>query len=218
MGDEKKRMLKVMNDLKKRPLSLFFNQIPVVHKDVERDYFDIIKNPICIDMVIDNINKNKYVNAAHWIEDVERIWSNCELYHGRATYYGYCARYLRHQFFKLAKSFFTFMPSGFAEELYRLRTKLGDIIDRAPSEQNSDSYTSYKSFDEFTLKHLPDEEELNKLINEVDSSSSPDEHKEIKNILYKLQPELSEIPIEKGFDVTLLKPDTFYAVMDFLQR
>ena len=43
-------------------------------------YFDVVKKPMALKNVADNLAKNKYTNASQWIEDMELVYQNAMLF------------------------------------------------------------------------------------------------------------------------------------------
>lgn len=46
------------------------------------DYFDVIKNPMDFGTIKNNLNNNTYENITQFIEDMQLVFNNCELYNG----------------------------------------------------------------------------------------------------------------------------------------
>lgn len=55
-------------------------------------YYDIITDPMSIRDVLDRIEQGEYSNGEQVMQDLEKIWRNCEIYNGVNSEYGQKAR------------------------------------------------------------------------------------------------------------------------------
>ncbi|KAJ3276830.1 hypothetical protein HDV01_002885 [Terramyces sp. JEL0728] len=73
---------KIVNDLIDIPEAASF-LCPVSQFNVP-DYYDIVKNPICLEQIRDKVRNFQYQSAQAFFQDVQHVYSNCNLYNGPA--------------------------------------------------------------------------------------------------------------------------------------
>ncbi|KAI8901151.1 hypothetical protein BC833DRAFT_536072 [Globomyces pollinis-pini] len=62
------------------------------------DYYDVIKNPMDLRTLAENIESNKYQTVEEFTNDVNLIWTNCRLYNQDGSTYVKCASKLEKWF------------------------------------------------------------------------------------------------------------------------
>jgi hypothetical protein len=73
--------------------------VPVSIKDVP-DYFDVIKKPMDLSLIMEKIGKEEYKNVNEFINDTCLMCENCFTYNGVDTQYYKCAENIKNYFFK----------------------------------------------------------------------------------------------------------------------
>lgn len=78
--EDKKKLLLIIENLEKEPLSYeFLNPVDTVGLGLT-DYFDYIKHPMDLETLRSNIFNHKYVMVQEALNDLQQIWTNCKIY------------------------------------------------------------------------------------------------------------------------------------------
>ena len=101
--DMNRQMKLIVEKLKLHSKSWPFRK-PVSKKDAE-NYYDIIKNPMDLQTLEENVNKGKYQTIQQFEEDTRLIFSNCYLYNSDDNVYSRTARGLEQYFNSLMLEF-----------------------------------------------------------------------------------------------------------------
>ncbi|CDH52509.1 gcn5p [Lichtheimia corymbifera JMRC:FSU:9682] len=72
--------------------------VEAVNADEVIDYYDIIKEPMDLTQLEENVEKDQYITMDEFVTDVQKIFDNCRLYNGEHTNYGRCANRLETYF------------------------------------------------------------------------------------------------------------------------
>jgi len=93
-----KRLEAVVNKLMKDKRAVMFS-VPVdpVAQNCP-DYLSVIKKPIDLSTVKDQLNKKSYPSVQHVLSDVRQIWANCRLYNGPESPITKTAEFLEKKF------------------------------------------------------------------------------------------------------------------------
>ncbi|KAJ3316030.1 hypothetical protein HDV04_000239 [Boothiomyces sp. JEL0838] len=75
-------LAKLLNDLIVIPEAAPF-LVPVSQFNFP-DYYDIVKNPICLEQIRDKVKNFHFQSAQRFLDDVKLLYSNCNLYNGPA--------------------------------------------------------------------------------------------------------------------------------------
>ncbi|EAY08666.1 Bromodomain containing protein [Trichomonas vaginalis G3] len=87
--DEQDFANKVMQEIDNKKISIMFQKPVDPDRDNCPDYDEVIKNPMCLDVVKQKLAANKYNTFSAWISDVNLIWNNAQTYNSK-----YSALYL----------------------------------------------------------------------------------------------------------------------------
>ena len=68
------------------------------------DYPNIIKNPMDLGTIKNNLNSNKYAKMDEFIRDVHLVFDNCFLYNGENSYVSGLCKQVKEEFQKLFDS------------------------------------------------------------------------------------------------------------------
>ncbi|EAY18984.1 Bromodomain containing protein [Trichomonas vaginalis G3] len=182
---------------RKCPLTESFN-LPVEFQDpkFDEDYRSIVKTPMCIQTVKDNLSRGKYQSPKEFLADFSLIYDNCISYYSQRNgplLVG-IAKHLKKELEKEYKNRFERQSNVayyYAQYLMILREKL-------TSEQNTEELTDFtkvgKAFEEPGLLLLADK--LNEII-------TPENSAEVANIMKVEKPssnqsvELSDLTPEQ---------------------
>lgn len=74
---------KIMSDLDKKKISIPFQKPVDPDRDNCPDYFEVIKNPMCIDVVKQKLSAGQYITFTDWINDIDLIWNNAQNYNSK---------------------------------------------------------------------------------------------------------------------------------------
>jgi hypothetical protein len=75
-----KKLRKIVVTLRRHQYAWPFNQ-PVDPVALELDdYFEVIKQPMDLKTIMENLDNNRYLSAAQVIEDIRLVWANAKLY------------------------------------------------------------------------------------------------------------------------------------------
>ena len=74
------KLNEILNSLKSEEKAQEFLK-PVDYKALNlHDYLNIIKNPMDLSTITNNLKNGKYNFVSHVLEDIQLIWDNCKLY------------------------------------------------------------------------------------------------------------------------------------------
>ena len=112
---------------------------PFVEKvDPERDgapdYYEVIAEPMALQMVKQNLRDGKYDSIQAWQRDVNLIWDNAQKYNGDDTLYTYMALEARLWFDKQMKRFPSTQEEEWMGKIQRNVKKLCDLFSHPPAE------------------------------------------------------------------------------------
>ncbi len=65
------------------------------------DYHEIIKNPMDFSVIKQRLTSNLYFNMQEFIDDMQQVFDNCELYNGKDSALGRQSTKVREEFRKL---------------------------------------------------------------------------------------------------------------------
>ena len=204
-----------LNEIKKKteefikdPLQEWFiKKIP----ESEVEYYQIIKNPMYFNKIVDKINKNLYNNFDEWYDDVCQIYRNCiRFYHSQDFEYQIAFHCLK-KFQKLMKHKRTISNKEWCQNIERKMNKFIKILTTGPIIQGVDTYLSI--FDESNMiKGGPIEEmETNLSIR----AHNPEVRTNIINIIKKKDPNypLNSKPLK--IDLSKLQIDAKNALSEY---
>lgn len=174
MSSSKSRWVQKCNDLieacRKNPLTYYFNN-PVEFNDAQadEDYRSIVKNPLCIMTVKDNLSHGKYQTQKEFLADFMLIYDNAIAYHSQRNgpLFVCIAKYLKKELEKEYKNRFertSNVAYYYSQYLMILREKITNDKDMP---ELTDFTKVGKAFEEPVLSLLADR--LNDVITEANS-------------------------------------------------
>ncbi|KAG2216320.1 hypothetical protein INT45_006517 [Circinella minor] len=86
------QMRHIVSELRASPHSWPF--VEAVNPDEVTDYYDIIKDPMDLQMLDQNVENDIYDTMDEFTKDVQKIFDNCRLYNAESTNYARCANRL----------------------------------------------------------------------------------------------------------------------------
>ena len=120
----------VMQTLFKHPCTEIFRQ--PVDTTVIKNYLDIIKKPMDLSTVYNNLKNNKYSSVNRWKDDVDLIWNNAKKFnHEDSTFYLLAERSQK-LFQKTRQKHFRTLEK-LHDECTKLEEKLDKLLSKPPS-------------------------------------------------------------------------------------
>lgn len=84
-NQEKEFALKLIEKIYTKNISVPFQKPVDPVRDNVIDYYDIIKEPICLDEVKKKLEDGKYTSLTEWEKDVMLIWTNAITFNSRQS-------------------------------------------------------------------------------------------------------------------------------------
>lgn len=75
----------IIEDIQDHPYSLPFRK--AVSRSDFPEYYNVIQNPMDLKIISDKLKEHRYSNKDQFIEDINRIFSNCKEFNNPGTYY-----------------------------------------------------------------------------------------------------------------------------------
>ena len=126
--------------------------VPPVDKKHVPDYYDIIHNPMCIQMIREKLRDNKYSTREEFLEDFELIYENARLYNGVESIITRCAYilYTSNKNLRNADAVRGYIKKRMLSEedkLQKLERQINPLLD--DNDQNQLTFTLRKIIDKF---------------------------------------------------------------------
>lgn len=212
----RKAALEVMDRVMAHPISNLFKE-PIAKGEEPERYYDVVKNPQYLNPIRQKLENGQYKQIKDWMDDVELVWSNVELFYGGKSSWGFAAAENRRLFAKEKSLFEQTMIGSWCREVYGLRTLVTELMTQPPEKvrQFADKLGAVR-----TMKHsqpLLSEKELQSFMQAAEMLTSDEDHREIIRIVTEMQPELENGRQEIFVDVTKLKPSTVQAVTEYMK-
>lgn len=172
-SEQKKKCIKIVDDIFKRPISAMFHDPVDPVLDEVPDYFDYIKTPSDLSTVRQRLNENKYSTIAEFKNDMNLIWENAITYNGKQSFAGCIAdelsKYFNKKFSKLEEPQVEQWTNKYLKARY-LYCKLFRTVPKSISpfsiqqciysEKNENSVVYNNVVDEEDLKFFAESEKL----------------------------------------------------------
>jgi hypothetical protein len=204
---KREAMLAVVRALIKRPASRVFVDPVVPGDDCPSDYLDVISDPTSLREIATKLEKGEYASLSDCRKEIERCWTNAERYNGVDHPVGQMAASLRARFEKLYRVISVTTVPGFCKEVSRLKSRLGDLINRNPWGTTGEAVPEVERI---SVGDLPSAAELQGLVIASDLITDRKVHEEIRATIESHQPEL--LNGESMVVTTGLRPATFRAL------
>jgi len=196
------------------PGGKLFLKLPIVGVDCDEEYFKIIQRPISLEMVLRRIDRDEYQNYHIWIEDVELIWKNCEIYYGIDSYEFYIAKALKTRFIKICHHNHIFTFGDYCNEIHRLQSKIGKLLLSSPFICGGRLEIS---LNKSVSKQLQNEEDFERIIVGMSMLSDQKDIDDSVELIVAKQPEIVNFH-NKSIDVTKLLPSTYLLLKDSISK
>lgn len=127
--------ISVINKIMSMPISSPFRLISLfLPSDCGRNVYEILKNPIDLNTILQNVKDNKYDRMVEWEYDVNLIWENAKiLYHEKSPQFA-MALDLEKWFKKKTKNYPRTKDELWLNKFEKARDKLRDLVNNCPEE------------------------------------------------------------------------------------
>lgn len=124
---QKERCINILNKLSKYHISIMFSNPVDPLRDQCPDYLQVIRHPMDLGTVRENIQNGNYSNVEQFKKDVNLIWENCYRYNGRESFMGMMAKQLQSTFKELSEFLSSNDIVSWAFELDHLKNEVNKI-------------------------------------------------------------------------------------------
>lgn len=213
---QRDRVLAVMNELESFQISRMFAQPVDPERDNLVDYYKIVKTPMDLGTIRKKIEEDQYQSVAQWKEDVELVWSNSLLVHGKTSILGSITLELQNKFKKLVQHLTDNPDNDWMTKLCALRDELNGFS-KKPSKSSSKKDSKPASRTSSQNKVSPKKQTSNpgftkndilKLTSRINNLKDEDKIRAIFKIIESNEPSLKSEGHILGLDVGNLKPAT----------
>ena len=132
--------IRVMETLANYPCAKLFLYPVNSHSEGAYDYYQIIKKPMDITSIINNLLNGRYKNFSDWKRDVYLILQNSKTYNGPDSYITILASQLIDHFDREFSSFYSYDSSIWKQEFQRISEKLKIMINEGDHGKFGDAY------------------------------------------------------------------------------
>ena len=105
-----------------------------ITKEEAPDYYEIIKNPICLSEIKRKMQAGEYTSLSEYEKDVNLVWSNAVEYNGEDTLYAHMANEASLWFGKKMTKFPATAEEEWAGKLQRASKELLEVLSHPPPE------------------------------------------------------------------------------------
>lgn len=127
--------VRIIKRIIKSPISYPFRTVDsFLPPNCARNIYEIIKNPIDLNMILQNVIDKKYSRMVDWEHDVNLIWENAKiLYHEKSPQMA-MALDLEEWFKKKTKNYPRSKDEQWLNKFEKARNKLKKLVDNTPEE------------------------------------------------------------------------------------
>ena len=149
----RKRCISIMDELIKHPCAYVFTK-PIVlpegmDKESSQQYSSVIKHPVDLTLVRNNLLEDHYKDLASWENDMRYIWINAEKINKKDRFTVSLARELKKQFRKQYKQLKLLTVSKWARAAANLKDELDALLDSPP--ENCQQYATISVQEDLTI-------------------------------------------------------------------
>lgn len=132
--------IRVMENLANYPCAKLFLYPVNSQQEGLYDYSLIVKRPMDITSIINNLLNGRYKSFSEWKRDIYQIYQNSKLFNGPESYITILALQLLKRFNQEFSSFFSYDPNIWKDEYQRISDKLKKMILEENQLQSSEAY------------------------------------------------------------------------------
>lgn len=212
----KSRVLFLLKELMSHPITDPFIGEFYVDEYHEEIYAKKVKKEVDLEMIYNQVAENRLSSVAEVAESVELIWANMYATHEPGNFMRTAAEESEKLYRKIFRNLFL---SADANKWYnRVEQLSAQLCARNSEIPDSDAFCpkgidAHRSISE----QIPTNAKIQKLLKNMKSMASPDDHRDLIKLISESQPELS---LESDFELSIfaLNPDTFQKVYDFVDE
>ena len=210
--------MKTMEDLCNHPITRTFHEPVPTGEDEPTNYHNIIKKPIDLGTIRKNLQDNKYNIIQEWLDDVELVWKNAEIYNEPTSLVAINAKESRRIFEKLIRKAYSFLMGTWCSEAFRLKNKISEIIQNAPSGKiKSVTQNSNNSKQQKQNATLFTENDMVNFVKASEMLPSLENQRDMLKIIDDNQPEIDNGNQHVDIDITKLNLTTLHALQDYMR-
>jgi hypothetical protein len=159
----------------------------------------------------------QYASVQAWLKDVESIWANAETVHGRTSPQGIVANECRRLFDKYRRKVDILAMGTWSTEVYRLRTRVSDLIGQPPSRVKQ--YSSSLGAALTMKQNMPpfSEKEIQHFVAATEMMVREEDQTELIRIIDEMHPEIDSGAADFSVDVSKINLPTLYAMRDYMK-
>ncbi|KAK8886009.1 hypothetical protein M9Y10_041468 [Tritrichomonas musculus] len=170
MGDNlPPQCLKITTDFIDDKLSLLFKDPFHPDKEIQDEYYSIIKKPMDLSTVMRKLKENAYISIGDWSDDMNLIFDNAIKYNGESSLVGSIALYLKQKFEKKKKSIENLNSRNYEDQIIAYTRELNQTLLKPPDSLSVeiDTQASINRLNNFTISQFEQiKDKLNFLIQE----------------------------------------------------
>jgi hypothetical protein len=206
--------LNIMEKLMKLPCARVFLHPVDPERDDVPNYFQVVKHPIDLSIILKRLQNSEYPGISHWDKDMSLIWVNAEKFYQKAHYMTilayelkrhYDKEYQRVKVLRLLK--WSRVVIGFKARLEALFERIPPLVGALAQFSELSGHAQLKPFSE---------EELNIFIRMSLYLQNPADAKKMAQIIQFCQPETSITSGDMELDVNDLSVQTLYTLREFV--
>ncbi|OHT05780.1 Bromodomain containing protein [Tritrichomonas foetus] len=217
----KQQCLKIMDELMTNRIAELFVDPIDPELDNCPDYYEVIKTPMDLTKVRENLESDKYDTVQQWKSDMELIWSNAILYNGNEALIGIIATELSYLFAQYTQGF---TDTPFDDWLTQLGLLCDEFVSAIKAVSLVSPYLTKKSPSIMALTPNPSEpedvqmtnEEIAQIGNDIKKLKNPKHILQIFDCLKSMEPQLVGDKTSLKVNICELSTSTLLALRDEL--
>jgi hypothetical protein len=158
----------------KHPLTYHFCLPVDEERDGAVDYFKIIKRPMDLGTVQNNLTKEAYSTIEQWQHDIEEIWENCKTYNSKQGLISLFAKDFRRLFKKESKALIPHSMKKIGQDLSTAIHQFNTYLDQPPPKLANSVFPPSERYRDADLRPFSDRD-LIAMISAVDDLSPADQ-------------------------------------------
>ena len=216
----RKRCISIMDELIKHPCAYVFTK-PIVlpegmDKESSQQYSSVIKHPVDLTLVRNNLLEDHYKDLASWENDMRYIWINAEKINKKDRFTVSLARELKKQFRKQYKQLKLLTVSKWARAAANLKDELDALLDSPP--ENCQQYATISVQEEEDYMKSFTEHEKSALGRATLYMSSPQDQKKIAALLAKYKTPITQCDGYSTTDINSLTTSQLHELRAMIEK
>lgn len=130
--NQKRRCLKVLDQIERNESFYLYKQPVDPVRDECPDYFQVISEPMDLSTIRRKLLDDKYTSISEWKNDFSLIWKNSKKYNNGATLIGLTAQYLQETFKSLTQTMSDNEVADWTSELTKVQTTIRQLLNQMP--------------------------------------------------------------------------------------